>query len=301
MQNNHDPQCRCLERQGPPPFVTRRVHQLDDGRVAIWSARHHRKGLSLPESLALGEIRLAFGRCWWRLDDLNWWIGFLFLAGSGLFIAGSILTLWPSFDQSIALLPSQVFFIGSLPFTCAAYLQFHQAVNATDFPLSEPPPIQNKLFGCRPTEIGWWSCLLQFLGTLLFNLSTYSAMNESLGWVSQDVWVWTPNMVGSILFLASGYLAFAETCHAYFRWLPGNLSWCVVALNLVGCIGFLTSAFLAVLVSDATPTIRFEVSVWFTLLGAVGFLASSMLLFPEAALKENKQVHSVPEKSESSQ
>ena len=130
--------------------------------------------------------------------------------------------------------------------------------------------------------------MLQLLGTLLFNVSTYNAMDSRLAWMSQDVWVWTPNMMGSILFLASGYMAFAETCHAYYRWLPGNLSWWVVALNLAGCIGFFVSAILAVMVSDADPALRSEFSVWFTLQGAIGFLLGSLLLMPEAATEGDK-------------
>ena len=288
MTHNNVPEYRCLESQGPPPFVTRRVHQLDDGTLAVWSSRHHRKDLAVPESLVVGAIRRACRRCWWMLGNLNWWIGLLFSIGSALFILGSALTVWPSFAGHGVLIPTRVFFIGSLPFTLAAYLQFYQATNTTDFPSSEFLPEQSRLLACRAAEIGWWSCLLQLLGTLLFNVSTYNAMDLNLGWMSQDVRVWIPNMLGSILFLVSGYMAFAETCHAYFRWLPRNLSWWVVGLNLAGCIGFLISAILAVMVSGADPTIRSEFSVWFTLQGAIGFLLGSLLLMPEAATEGHK-------------
>ena len=37
----------------------------------------------------------------------------------------------------------------------------------------------------------------------------------SLTWFEQELVVWAPNIVGSTLFLASGYLAFVETCHGY--------------------------------------------------------------------------------------
>ena len=279
---------QALESQGPSPFVTRRVHQLDDGTLAVWSSRHHRKDLPVPESLVVRAIRRAFRRCWWMLDDLNWRIGLLFVMGSALFILGSALTLWPSLVGNEVLVPTRLFFIGSLPFTLAAYLQFYQAVNSTDYPSNESLPVQPRLLGLRAAEIGWWSCMLQLLGTLLFNVSTYNAMDSRLAWMSQDVWVWTPNMMGSILFLASGYMAFAETCHAYYRWLPGNLSWWVVALNLAGCIGFFVSAILAVMVSDADPALRSEFSVWFTLQGAIGFLLGSLLLMPEAATEGDK-------------
>jgi hypothetical protein len=279
---------QCLESQGPRPFVTRRVHRLDDGTLAVWSSRHHRKDLPLPEALVDGAIRRACLRGWCSVGGFNWWIGLVFAVGSLLFILGSVLILWPSLVGTGAFKPAHVFFVGSLPFTLAACLQFYQAGNATDFPVKDSTPVQRKLFGCRLRELGWWSCLLQFIGTLLFNVSTYQALNPNLDWISEDIRTWVPNLIGSILFLLSGYMAFAETCHAYWRCLPRNLSWWAVLWNLAGCIGFLVSALLAVLVSAADPAIRLQLSTGFTLLGATGFLLGSLLLMPEAATEGEK-------------
>lgn len=49
------------------------------------------------------------------------------------------------------------------------------------------------------------------------------------------------------------------------------------------------SAFLAVLVSNADPVMRLQLSTWFILLGAGGFLLGSMLLMPEAATQGEEQ------------
>jgi hypothetical protein len=290
---------QCLESQGPPPFITRRVHRLGDGTLAVWSSRHHRKDLPAPETLVAGAIRHACLRGWCLVSDFNWWIGFFFVVGSLLFISGSICTLWPKLPIAEIANPARLFFVGSVPFTLAALLQFYQAGNASDFPQGDTASVQRKtlqqkLFGCRLHELGWWSCLLQLLGTMLFNLSTYQALNPGPNWISEDIWVWLPNFTGSILFLLSGYMAFAETCHAYWRYLPRNLSWWAVFWNLTGCIGFMISAFLAVLLSNADPVIRLQLSTWFTLLGAIGFLLGSMLLMPEAATEG--QEHLSPQK-----
>ena len=168
------------------------------------------------------------------------------------------------------------------------FFSFIRPGTTTDFPgddvtLGQRKTVQRKLLGCRLSELGWWSCLLQLIGTLLFNLSTYQALHPGPNWVSEDIWVWLPNFAGSILFLLSGYMAFAETCHEYWRYLPRNLSWWAVFWNLSGCIGFMISALLAVLVSNSDPVTRLQLSTWFTLLGAVGFFLGSMLLIPEAA------------------
>lgn len=276
----------CLERQGPSPFVTRRVHRLGDGTLAVWSSRHHRKDLPLPESLVAGAIRRACLRSGMLVGDFNWWIGLLFAVGSLLFVLGSVQTLWPELKLANGIDPVHVFFLGSLPFTFAAGLQFFQAGNASDFP--QPATGLNKsrkLFGCRTNELGWWSCFLQVLGTICFNFSTYQALHPGPNWFSEDVWVWFPNFVGSILFLLSGYMAFAETCHDYWRFLPKNLSWWAVFWNFLGCVSFILSSLLGVLVSETDPVVRLQVSTWFTLTGAIGFFIGSVLLLPEAATK----------------
>jgi hypothetical protein len=227
------------------------------------------------------------------VGDLNWWIGLVFAVGSLLFIVGSAQTLWPGLAIAAVIDPAHVFFAGSLPFTLAAYLQFYQAGNASDFPLAETVDTQSKTvrtkwLGCRASELGWWSCGLQLLGTLCFNFSTYQALHPGPNWFSEDIWVWLPNFVGSVLFLLSGYMAFAETCHGYWRFLPRNLSWWAVFWNFGGCISFMISAFLAVFVSGTDSVIRMQLSTWFTLLGAVGFFIGSILLLPEAATESEK-------------
>ena len=102
------------------------------------------------------------------------------------------------------------------------------------------------LFGWRPHDIGWLSRALQFIGTILFNFNTFDAMIPSLNWFQQDLLIWVPDIVGSILFLASGYLAFIETCHAHWAWNPRSISWWVVFTNLLGCVGFMISALFAI-------------------------------------------------------
>ena len=219
--------------------------------------------------------------------DLNWWIGVIFSIGASLFILGSLLTLFPELQHRLGIHANSIYFSGSIPFTIAAYLQLFQAANTPPLPhQGERERIDTRWIGWRPSDIGWWSCLLQWIGTLLFNVNTFNAMNSSLSWVEQDVWVWIPNIVGSVLFMISGYMAFAETCHGYWKWEPRNTSWWVVALNLAGCIGFLASACFALAVSDQPTPIRSNWSVLFTLQGAFGFLLGSLMMLPEAACKD---------------
>ena len=95
-------------------------------------------------------------------------------------------------------------------------------------------------------------------------------------------WSGAPDFVGSALFLISGQLAFSETCHAWWRWTPDSLSWRITAINLAGCVAFMVSAFLSWVPLDGGSG-YVTASLVFTGIGAVCFLAGSLLLYPESA------------------
>lgn len=61
----------------------------------------------------------------------------------------------------------------------------------------------------EPGRNDWWSSVVQFLGTLLFNVNTYDAMTTGFESVAYDRLVWTPDAIGSACFLVSGYLDLA--------------------------------------------------------------------------------------------
>ena len=277
----------CVETKGPWPFVTRRVYQAADQSKRVWSSRHHRKGLLLRVADEAEEVAVRLSSCLWMPRQLNWWIGVIFAMGSLLFAAASVLSLAPALARAWSLDSTginTIFFAGSIPFTSAAYLQLLQAANADEFPRGgTSSPQRLALFGWRPHDLGWLSCALQFVGTILFNFNTFDAMIPSLTWFQEDLVVWAPNLIGSILFLASGYLAFIESSHAHWAWKPKSLSWWVVFMNLLGCVGFMISALFAIYLPGPPNIEAVTVSVLFTLLGAIGFLVGSLLMLPETA------------------
>lgn len=277
-------QFELIDSAGPWPFTTRRTLRRPDGTHLVWHSRVHRKGLPTAQPAGLGATLL---RSLWMPRQMNWWIGLIFAVGSLLFMLGSVLSLAPTiFGQwsPDATVINAIFFAGSIPFTTAAYLQLYQAANAGSFsPQGSQRPRAVARFGWRPRDIGWLSCALQFLGTVLFNVNTFDAMLTDLDWLQQDLAIWAPDFIGSVLFLAAGYLAFIETCHAHFAWQPASISWWVACANLLGCIAFMISAFYA-FVPPSTPSFdALAISVTFTLIGAAGFLVGSLLMWPETA------------------
>ncbi len=277
----------CLEAEGVGPFVSHRLLRQADGNVRHWHSRHHRKGLVLRDVQGV----LHFGRLFlsqlWQPTQVNWWIGVLFAIGSTLFIAASVLLLTPDLAAMFSLSSPEmnaIYFLGSLPFTSAAYLQLFQAANADPAPGEETsPPKRWRWFGWKPHDIGWLSCALQFPGTVLFNFNTFDAMFPSLAWWQSELAVWLPNFVGSVLFLVSGYLAFLEVAHRWWAWRPKNLSWWVVLANLLGCVGFMISALFAIELPGNEMAWMSTVAVVFTLQGAICFWMGSVLMLPEAA------------------
>jgi hypothetical protein len=280
---------RLIETIGPWPFTTRRTYLRPDSSRVVWQSRHHRKGLPVVIS-ATSETKTAkLIRCLWMPGKLNWWIGVIFAAGSSLFLTGSLLTLTPALAQTWsfdATSINRIFFSGSIPFTIAAYLQLFQAANVAKFSPDGRRVRRQSIvwFGWRPHAIGWLSCVLQFMGTLFFNINTFDGMLPGLGRLQQELAIWMPNFLGSVLFLSSGYLAFIETCHTHWAWKPISISWWVTFINLLGCMGFMISALFAFVAPWATNFDAATVSVAFTLIGAIGFLIGSLLLLPETAM-----------------
>jgi hypothetical protein len=276
-----------VAKAGPWPFTTYRSYRTSDGASATWQSRIHRKNLRPAWEGHSAWAAIFRLRTLWRPRELNWWIAVVFAIGSSLFLLGSVFSLAPTLARGWSLDSTTVnalFFLGSIPFTSAAYLQLFQAANAAEFmPDGARPRTKTLAFGWQPHDIGWLSTALQFSGTLLFNVNTFDAMVPGFDWLQQDLAIWAPDFVGSILFLLSGYLAFVETCHAHFAWRPGSLSWWVTLSNLIGCVAFMISAVYAFVTATPTDFDTTRLSLLFTLIGAAGFLLGSLLMLPESA------------------
>lgn len=275
---------------GPWPFVTHREFILPDNSRLVWQSRRHRKRLILGEIKRLENLATRIMTGLWLPRELNWWIGLIFAVGSTLFILASALLIFPGLAAKVSLgsdAINRIFFAGSIPFTIAAYLQLFQAANAPPNPNAAHSDTKMSVLGWRPKDIGWLSCAFQFVGTLLFNVNTFDAMIPTLSWFQYDLVVWVPNLVGSILFLISGFLAFMEYCHGYWAWKPKEVSWWLVAINLFGCIGFMVSALLAVSLPSLPEEQLVFVSVCFTFQGAICFLVGALLMQIEATESAN--------------
>ncbi|MCX5495725.1 hypothetical protein OSH11_13505 [Kaistia dalseonensis] len=265
--------------EGPWPFITRRSYRLA-GRPIVWLARAHRKGLGV-QAHALESAKPPF----WQSARYNWSVGAIFAVGSFLFMLGSLMSLMPSGPwQPSALMTNSVFFLGSIPFTTAGYLQHFQAANAGDFTI-EPHPLQPRrvsLIGWDPSSPGWLSTFTQFLGTIAFNFNTFDSIMAPAAWDIQDALIWMPDMIGSMLFLVSGYLAYIESGHRYWSWRPRELTWQIAFVNLIGCIAFMTAAILAYVPNGPEAQWIATVSIAHLFVGALCFFIGALLTMRES-------------------
>lgn len=253
--------------RGLGPFVTREVFQRVDGTRVVWESRWHRKHPS-------GAIARS---TWWAPAAISWWIGVLFALGSACFAAGSL----PPFAVAVGTNPDNlVFFIGSIFFTVAAALLYVETASSAARLGSSERRRFRALLRVQHHRIDWWAALVQLIGTLWFNRTTFSALVVNLGRSSAHHPVWRPDALGSVCFLVSSWLSWAEECHGPFGWRPDDLSWWITLLNLVGSVAFGVSA-VASYVKPSGQLVSVALTNLGTFVGALCFLVGAILLLPE--------------------
>jgi hypothetical protein len=184
-------------------------------------------------------------------DAATRWIGVLFAIGSACFLVGP----FPGFVELVGSeVDAAVFFAGSLFFTSAALLQALHSGGGLDR----------------------WACLVQLVGTLFFNLSTFHALQTGLDATEYDRLVWRPDWRGSICFLISGVLAYLAVRHLSRR----ARDWRIAVINLAGCVAFGISAVAGYVVPSTGSALDLAAANVWTSIGALCFLVGALLLLP---------------------
>lgn len=160
------------------------------------------------------------------------------------------------------MLANVFFFAGSWFFTAAAFLQLT---------LSQPATVVDA--GRPAVRALWLAAAVQLLGTILFNISTGSALHAHTVKGEMHL-VWNPNAEGSIAFLVSSALAALILFRAGTYWAPKSRDWQSVWLNTLGSIAFGISAVGAFVLHDGTSLDPNLANVG-TFVGAVCFLLAS--------------------------
>lgn len=272
---------RVVRTWGPLRFVTHALLRRTDGSEVEWSSRRHRKGLGLrpPGKRRLGDLERRWGG---RPSPMSRWMGALFGVGSICFALGS-LPLY--FDNVSAALDAGTFFLGSIFFTSAAYLQYHETLAAPEGVLRDSPrprPLRT-LIGWTPRRIDWWAAAVQLVGTVFFNVSTFAATRSDLTLEQERRLIWAPDVGGSICFLVASWLAYSEVNRGMLPRSDHSVGWRITALNLAGSIAFGLSAIGARYLRTTGETANIALVNLGTFVGALCFLVGAALLPVESA------------------
>ncbi len=214
-------------------------------------------------------------RRWWAPHRTAWWIAVLFMLGSCCFVVAPL----PAYLSRVGgRADAATFFVGSLLFTSAAFLQWLQTINADPV-----RPGAGRAFTWEPRRIDWWSSGVQLLGTLFFNVTTFRALGTPVDSGSYDRLVWRPDAFGSVCFLVSGYLAYVAVAGGLLRRPPGTLEGAVVSVNLFGCVAFGVSAVSGYVLPATGAVLDLTWTNAATTTGALAFLVGAALLLPEGS------------------
>ncbi|WP_234834689.1 hypothetical protein [Mycolicibacterium stellerae] len=149
-------------------------------------------------------------------------------------------------------------FIGSWFFTTAGWMQLVLA---------------------RPAlGIGWFSAATQFVGTILFNISTGASLWAHAVEPERRL-VWAPDMFGSFAFLVSGVLGVVAVAAVVGYIELKSRDWQAEWINMIGCVAFGVSA-LGAFVTDSGVTEDAVLANAGTFVGALCFLVAALEVLP---------------------
>jgi YrhK-like protein len=260
------------------PFVIRELVRRPDGQIVELTARRHRKGHGPAVTDTANPARAH--AVVWAPRDLGWWVAALFIVGSACFAIGSAPMLS---SVASAKLISSIYFIGSLFFTSAGYLQYLQAINARG--TGEQPAI-HRWFGTMPHSLGWWAAAVQLAGTVFFNVTTFAGLHTGFTVHQQNLRIWSPDFFGSICFLVASWFAIEEIRmpEVRRRWRWSEIPWRIVWLNMIGSIFFMASAIAAFVRPATNELLSASIANGGTFLGAVCFFLGAWLLLVELGI-----------------
>jgi hypothetical protein len=182
-----------------------------------------------------------------------------FAAGSACFLIGP----FPGYLSLVGpVADAATFFVGSVLFTVGGALQTWTAARRR----SEPGPGRS----------AWWAAVIQSLGTLFFNVTTFRALQTAVSSPEYDKLVWRPDAFGSVCFLVSGVIAYRASERR--GWLParGTPGWWQPGINLLGCVLFGVAAVAGYVVPASGTMLDLAAANWTTSAGAACFLGGAV-------------------------
>ncbi|MFJ9648552.1 hypothetical protein [Streptomyces sp. NPDC101206] len=265
--------------EGFGPFTTRVTWQLPSGGTAVWESRPARRrgtlairtpGAEHDRHARADEVSIG------RLRRLNAIAATAFFVGGALFAAGAGVAQFGSGDATQS---ASIYFVGGLFFNTGGYVSLLQAVNAPRHTVGDRVLATRpwRWWSYEPMRLDWLSAFLLFMGTLVFGVNLLDSFQQGLSVQQVNRMVWVPDMVGCLLFLASGHFALMEVCHGRLRLMPRDLGWWIVTVNQLGSVLFMLSALAAYTRPSTGSPVNVAIANWGTLTGALCFSVGGVL------------------------
>ena len=260
--------------EGAGPFTTRLTWRPPEGGTAVWESRLARRrgvmavrapGESTDHHARADAVALR------RLSRLGTLAALAFVVGGALFAAGAAVAQTGAGDATTC---ASIYFAGGLFFNTGGYASLLQVVNAPRHVAGGDAVLVTRRWrwwSYEPMQVGWLSAFVLFVGTLVFGVDLLDSFLRGLSVQQVNRLIWAPDMVGCVLFLVSGHLAFVELGHRWLWVRPHGLGWWIVAVNQLGSVLFTVSAVAAFTRPSTGSAIGADVANWTTLAGAACF------------------------------
>jgi hypothetical protein len=211
-----------------------------------------------------------------RLRRINAVSATAFVIGGSLFSLGALLA---QADAGGPRLAAAVYLVGGAFFTTGAYAALLQVANAPrgadpDGILRTPPW---RWWSLEPGRLDWASAVTLFAGTLFFAVSLLDALIGDLSVAQVHRLVWSPEVVGCVLFLVSGHLSLTEMHRDRPRGRRADLGWWIVVVNQVGSVLFMVAAIAAFVRPASGDALAVGVANWSTFAGAACFAVAGLM------------------------
>jgi hypothetical protein len=211
-----------------------------------------------------------------RLRVINAVAATAFVIGGSLFAIGALLA---QADVGGPRLPAAVFLLGGVFFSTGGYASVLQVIDApreagADGVVRAAPW---RWWASEPGRLDWWSAVALFVGTLYFGASLLAALIGDLTTAQIHRLVWSPEVIGCVLFLVSGHLALTEMHRDRPRGRRADLGWWIVVVNQAGSALFMVAAIAAFVRPESGDELAVGIANWGTFAGALCFAVAGVM------------------------
>jgi hypothetical protein len=201
-----------------------------------------------------------------RLRRTNTVAATAFVVGGTLFCIGALLA---QADVGGPRLAAAVFAAGGVFFTTGGYTSVLLVANARGG--------KWRWWSIEPGRLDWASAVALFVGTLYFGASLLAALIGDLTTAQVHRLVWSPEVIGCVLFLLSGHLALTEMHRDRPRGRRADLGWRIAVVNQLGSALFMVAAIAAFVRPSTGDELAVGVANWATFAGAACFAAAGVM------------------------